>query len=57
MPHSQICLHEAFQKYLTCGSPDCCLIKDVGVGSDELVRDQYWSNLQDNTFGNPFGIG
>lgn len=57
MPQSQICLHEAFQKYLTCGSIDCCLIKDVGVGSDELLRDQYWSNLQDNTFGNPFGIG
>ena len=47
---SQICLHEAFEKYLICGSPDCCLIKDGDGPVNDLLRDHYWSTIQDNTF-------
>lgn len=51
---SQICLHEAFQKYLTCGSTDCCLIKDNDAEGG-LLRDHYWSTLESNSH-KPFDL-
>lgn len=54
IPQSQICLHEAFEKYLICGSKDCCLIKDVDGYTKDLLRDHYWSTIEDNTF-TPYG--
>jgi hypothetical protein len=56
MPQSQICLHQAFQKYLACGRTDCCLIDSFNDGSEDLLRDHYWSNLQDNTHTNTYGF-
>lgn len=57
MPQSQICLHEAFQKYLACGRTDCCLIKDgSGENFEDLLRDHYWGNVQDNTHVNPISF-
>tara|TARA_B110000444_G_scaffold109950_1_gene103874 strand:+ start:4826 stop:5602 length:777 start_codon:yes stop_codon:yes gene_type:complete len=53
---SQLCLHEVFEKYLSCGSTDCCLIKDRTINDNELLRDHYWSTVEDNTNYNPGGI-
>jgi hypothetical protein len=35
-------------------SIDCCLIKDGVTGREELLRDHYWSSLEDTTHYKPW---